>query len=191
MQYTHTVAIIGPTGARGEFDTLADPAGMFEQLLSVVRRQMPQSHCPVRLVSGGSAWCDHVAAALCLAHPEDYHMHLALPCAFDRESGTFDDSREGRMLNRQHEAFSRLVGRGGDTRDALADLLHIRTTHAVAHCGVVPSERFIADSCTHAMVFYMGPGSAPKRGDRAYGVYERIRQRGIPMISIGLHVIPK
>jgi hypothetical protein len=106
----------------------------------------------VRLVSGGSAWSDHVAVDLFLQHARDTGaadaksasfegLTLYLPCAIASDQPQFVDTADrkwqtspGRTLNALHAQFAKKMGRDGPSA-TIEDLLAAQRNGAVLHVG--------------------------------------------------------
>ncbi len=132
------VAIIGTAGR-----TVEDAKRLSASLLNLmaqkaveVMKDSFQLDCKsVTLVSGGSAWSDHVAVRLWLDDPEGFAgLRLFLPCAFDAKTSqhpqfvdTGGDWRTnpGRALNTYHRQFSQKAG-----FSSLSDLVAVRALGA-------------------------------------------------------------
>jgi len=107
-----TFAIVGTAGrnedgsrlSKYHFDAMCVVAGgLMEQF---AEHNYPITH----LVSGGSAWADHVAVKLFLNHKAP-HLRLYLPCKWDH--GAYEDNgvddwkiNPGRTMNKLHKKFS-------------------------------------------------------------------------------------
>src|SRR5437762_12801680 len=103
------VAIIGSAGRNGDDKWMSPEA--WKHMLQETRRQIEQvwklDPKQVGLVSGGSAFSDHVAVHF-YVHPTNAtayrHLHLYLPCGFDH---VFNSSHMcGQRLNQLHKQFS-------------------------------------------------------------------------------------
>lgn len=108
-----TLAIIGTAGRMDEYKRLSKDS--FKAMCIVAEaliKQLEESNYPVsHIVSGGSAWADHVAVKMFLDKTVE-HLRLFIPCDFD--NGSFADNEESRKynypaktLNQLHTQFSR------------------------------------------------------------------------------------
>jgi hypothetical protein len=92
-------------------------------MLSTAKQPLADFH----LVSGGSAWCDHLAVTLYLEtilHQPFGSLTLHLPCAFDVKQRCFQQSHPcGAVLNQLHEEFRLKTGR--DALHELAAAIHL------------------------------------------------------------------
>ena len=130
----------------------------------------------VVLVSGGSAWADHVAVRLFLLHVHRIDLELELPCAFDWGRRRFVDTgsadwrtNPGRALNRYHAAHSAVVG--SSTFD---DLVSARALGAVVRepgvgrctrsVGFHTRNSAVAQGVEILVAFTFSAGAAPRRG---------------------------
>lgn len=105
-----SIAIIGCSGRDNEF---TDPS-MFDRMVDRAWSIIEEFKLPAfRLVSGGAAWSDHVAVALCLKYKCLLDLHL--PCQWT--GSDFESNHCGRVANRLHRIFSSMT-----KRDSLAEL---------------------------------------------------------------------
>ncbi len=139
----YTVSIIGTAGRNEDGPKMS--ADVFCRMCETARRvitvdwKLPPN--AVRLVSGGSAWADHVAIRLYLdsvfnhcidekAAPPFAGLTVYLPCALDRsnpkspravDTGSTDwQTNPGRVLNQLHAAFATKLG---STASPYADMI--------------------------------------------------------------------
>lgn len=128
-----TIVVVGTAGRRAaEADRLSVAAVEFMKE-HVLREAAGLER--VRLVSGGSAWADHVAVLLFLDDPERFDLELFLPCAFkwgDKEFATSGSPNwqadPGKSLNTYHKRHSRATG-----RRTLHDIVTARALGATVH----------------------------------------------------------
>lgn len=73
--------------------------------ISCVLELLPEN---IILVSGGSAWSDHVAIQLYLQE-KFAGLELYIPANFDTNNKKFEDSYEGKILNSLHESFAKKI----------------------------------------------------------------------------------
>ena len=106
------VAVIGTAGRQDDAKRVQGSA--FAWMLDKTRQQLASwklSNRQITLVSGASAWADHVAVRLFLeaAKTDDPFagLQLHLPCAFDDNRKLFDpQNRSGATLNSLHRQCS-------------------------------------------------------------------------------------
>ena len=95
-----TLAVIGFSGRKVKLQKLTPQT--FQKMEARVMQERPS-----KLVSGGSAWADHVAVSLFLQRKVE-GLELHLPCQFADE---FDvKTPEGRILNGLHQHCSTILG---------------------------------------------------------------------------------
>lgn len=140
-QNSVTLSIIGSAGRGADADKMSGE--VFERAVCKATRFIKNKNIDIDnlvLVSGGSAWCDHVAVRLFL---EKIHfpitsfdiscdnvkvkqfqgLVLHLPCAF-LDTGRFDNSVCGRILNELHDEFNAKMNLNNDSHfDSFSDIL--------------------------------------------------------------------
>jgi hypothetical protein len=105
-----TVGIIGSAGRKSDQDRLTVP--VYELIREALRAELARLPRPWDLVSGGAAWCDHVAVDLFLSGEAD-SLTLHLPAAFILDSNCFvrscfdGRSDAGRTADHYHRLFSK------------------------------------------------------------------------------------
>jgi len=180
------VSIIGTAGRhardtailnKSTFDLMIQRA---EEIIRHVFHLEPQNTI---LVSGGSAWADHVAVQLYLQHliNDDQQpfngLHLYVPCRFDKQ-GFADNGQQswrsnpGKTLNMYHAAFSNKIGQSSfaDIRCAHAMGAVIDGKHTGFHArnsAVAESEFLIAFTCSTPDIHRIQQTSKPSDGGTA------------------------
>lgn len=106
------ISIIGTAG-RG-IDGSKMTLKLFEAVVDHARAEIEHlvtGEDVVELVSGGSAWIDHVAVRLFLESKSARGLTLFLPCGYNISSDRlqFDNSDAGRRLTQLHNQFYRKV----------------------------------------------------------------------------------
>lgn len=161
------VAVVGSAGrlddaARigpGLWRAVLERAGSWTKVLQ-------GSASAVHLVSGGSAFADHLAVRLFLdGRAEGLTLHL--PAAFDREARRFagGPASPGTRLNALHEAFAQAAG--VPSLAELAEAIGRRASvTARAHDGFEARNRAIAADCETLVAFTFGPKSFDVRPGR-------------------------
>lgn len=140
------VSIAGPSGRNQQQRSLLS-LDKLEWMRKVVLRQIrawgldPTNVC---LVTGASAWTDHVGVLLFLEGAVG-GLHL-VSCKFDERERVFVNSGDGthRGLNDAHEKMSRVTG--SDSRAEIAEALSRGATHEATHCGFLERNTHVAAS---------------------------------------------
>lgn len=156
------IAIIGTAGRRDDAARL--DADVYRAMVAVARWTVGQHRGarPVRLVSGGAAWADHVAVSLFLeGEGEGDALTLHLPAAFTgyryaEGGGRFDP---GRTSNHYHQAFSDAIGRDSWAEIALAIE---RGAEAAVTPGFKRRNLKVADAVDGGLLLAFTFGSASK-----------------------------
>ena len=109
------IAIIGTAG-RSSSQLAALNTVVFDEMTNLAMGQIREwgfeNLSQVILVSGGSAWADHVAVRLFLDRIEEWGgLQLFLPCRFSPDTKQFDSTACGKSLNRYHEQQSSKMNR--------------------------------------------------------------------------------
>ena len=169
-----TVAIVGPSGrdpcnayTHGTFRAMMDMAAKtIDGKVGLPRRD-------VVLVSGGSAWSDHVAVSLYLDAVQSMSpfagLRLYLPCAIDVKSNAFTPlDRCGRILNKLHAQFGRTCGM--NTVGEIVMALRTGATATVSH-GFLACDVRILES--HFLLTFVAKGTQVRVGktDRLFRSY--------------------
>jgi hypothetical protein len=137
------VAIIGSAGRGDDFRKMN--RDVFSDMKKFARRfivRLAEANCAsldkIILVSGGSAWADHVAVHLFLesltSETSFRGLELYLPCTVSIADGQlrFASTSAGTRLSELHRQFSVAVGMGLDSR---MDLLCAKHVGAVLDCS--------------------------------------------------------
>lgn len=159
------VAILGTSG-RGQ-DARRMSKDTYDRMLTKARAVMTDQlrvdpHA-MTLVSGGSAWAEHVAVQLFLDGTVA-GLELHLPCPLKKgqfldNSGRSQLSNPGRALNALHQRFGRLIG-----RDTIADIEKAiaRGARVVEkHQGFYARNSAIAASVQSLIAFSWGRDDCP------------------------------
>ena len=176
-----TVSIIGSAGRGCDFSKMDGMMyrAMKKKCKYIIEEEWKLKPSQVHLVSGGSAWSDHVAVDLflggrcsCCSDEKDDHvakmdayagLTLHLPCVWDEKKCEFVErhptmyAAHGKRLNFLHRRFSFKAG-----MDSLKQIQEAKKCGATFHCGyrnffernaqVAQSQRLIAFSWSDAEV---------------------------------------
>jgi len=157
------LAIIGTAGRNEDADvlTLAHYNHMY-----VVAEQLLLSGGYDAVISGGSAWADHIAVRLYLSD-KVRKLILCLPYIFDNNNNCYDDN----YLNSLHSAFSRKCNISSLTEiraaiDKGCQVVYTDSATSRQHGSHCYHERntLIAKYCDDLLAFTFGKGVVPKPG---------------------------
>jgi hypothetical protein len=212
-----TVSIIGTAGRKEDgaklnkevFLTMCDTA---RRVITVDWKLAPEK---VRLVSGGSAWADHVAVRLYLdsvfshcfgddcAAPAFGGLTLYLPCALDRskakapravDTGSAQwQTNPGRVLNQLHAVFAKELG---SDASPYADMIAAEALGAKLDCsaaGFHKRNSLVARS-DYLLAFTWGTDSKqPKDGGTldTWNKSKAMKNKRVIMRHIPLGTMPK
>jgi hypothetical protein len=112
------------------------------------------------LVSGGSAWIDHVAIQLYLTNKFS-GLELYLPCSFDLSEKIFEDTPEGKSLNKYHQACADKIG--VDVFEELYKVICDDYVTCEVHPGFFNRNSKIVENADHLLAFTFGE-DAPSSG---------------------------
>lgn len=114
------------------------------------------------MVSGGSAWADHVAVKLFL-EGEFAKLELHLPAKFDCSQNKFESNQSGSRLNSLHQIFSDKTQ--SDTLNELSRAISDPLTQTSIHDGFHNRNTLVANQCDYLIAFtFNGTNSVPKEG---------------------------
>ncbi|BCS83015.1 hypothetical protein QLL95_gp1108 [Cotonvirus japonicus] len=113
----------------------------------------------ITLISGGSAWCDHVAVSMFLTgnYPK---LILYLPTDFDMDKKCFTNTYEGIILNNLHDKFSKKIKI--DTLQEIYECINHINCEVVVKKGFYARNELIATNIHHIIAFSFG--DVPKGG---------------------------
>lgn len=151
------VVIIGPAGrSPSQLDNLDEPA--LKRMEESVKAQIiawAMEPSDVTLVSGGSAWSDHVAVRLFLSDPSDWAgLELYLPCLFDPIKG-FHGHRDSSSLSRYHQNYAAKTGR--DPRAEIHEACKKGAVLRQENNGFFSRNRALAKTCDRVIAFTFHP----------------------------------
>jgi hypothetical protein len=172
MKRTTTVAIIGTAGRGADADSLLSRE-TFERMArrasEIILNEWKFDTSALTLVSGGSAWCDHVAVDLFLNDAKFQHSKLLLylPCKFSKK---FIDEKSwhgcGSVLNELHQNFSAKLGRSSLADIQLASQKAGATIDATS-CGFF-ARNIRVGRVDRMIAFSAGAGNRPTDGGTAH-----------------------
>lgn len=147
------VAIIGTSG-RNPMDSMRLTADhmkwMAENVLCYIEHVIKTTTDNIILISGGSAWADHVAVQLYLSH-NFAGLELYLPTDFDVENKKYANTYEGTMLNLLHSQCKEKINI--DVLNELAEAIPKRTTTVVIKRGFLQRNSLVSKKCDHLICF--------------------------------------
>lgn len=147
------IAIIGFSG-RNPADKLMLKSHhftyMLETILAYIETELKLDTIDVTLVSGGSAWCDHLAVRLAIEN-NFKGLDLYLPCDIDYTTGKFINQREASVLNDLHASFNKVTATNSAT-DFLT-VISAPSTKVTVKKGFLNRNKLIADNCDYLIAF--------------------------------------
>ncbi|RMD99269.1 MAG: hypothetical protein D6812_11870 [Deltaproteobacteria bacterium] len=193
------VAIIGTAGRREDGARL--DARAWSKMQEDVKQRIEELGHDVELVSGGSAWADHLAVWLYLQGVV-HKIELALPA--DIRKGRFVEgigrADPGRTLNYYHELFSGKIYRGWEhrervagetlTRGAIASVAEIEEALGGEGCvatywdGFRERNKWVAAISDVVLAYTFGKGDTPRDGE-THDTWKRCNS-GVRKIHVSL-----
>lgn len=149
-------------GIIGTYEPAEASLEAWEAMLQAGRNAITSEH--VTLLSGGSAWADHVAVVL-FNERKVSDLHLYLPAKWETTDKYLDTGMKGYktnpggFLNKKHEEFSTVID-----RNSLAQIGLAKTNGAVVFDSYAdPSYRYtaIASLCDQLLVLGTTPTPSP------------------------------
>lgn len=141
---------------KDHFDWMIDTVEIYiEQVLETT----PDN---IILVSGGSAWADHVAVKLYLTG-RFAGLHLYLPSEFNHKTKLYKNTHEGRRLNELHQICSATTGYDTLNEIFLATYGKDKAKVTVQR-GFGPRNTLIAKGSDHLIAFTFNDAEIPKEG---------------------------
>ena len=163
------VAVIGSAGRGDDAKFLTNET--YRAAIDRCRKQLEKFANPahmIHLVSGGSAWMDHIAVHLFL-HEDAKRLTLYLPCRLDEEKRVFVGEKEIEFtvsgLNRYHAEFSAACG-----IDSVAEIIEAKKKGATLefYTGYFARNDQVAKNCDYMIAFSTAKGKAPSHGGTKY-----------------------
>lgn len=117
---TVTISIIGSAGRKNDANIVS--LDLYNKLLSkaeqIITEEFKLNWQDITLVSGGAAFCDHLAVSLFNKYHDNIQkLILYLPCKYDRSKERYHDNGQsqwfnnpGRTSNYYHDNFIRKTG---------------------------------------------------------------------------------
>ena len=136
---------------------------MCDKILTHIESQLKLNTENITLVSGGSAWCDHIAVRLAIEN-NFRGLELYLPCEIDATTGKFISGRESSILNNLHSLFNQTTGI--DSSTDFIDVLSNIDTKIVVKKGFLNRNKLIADNCDYLIAFTIDPHFPTSGGTR-------------------------
>lgn len=113
------------------------------------------------LVSGGSAWADHVAVQLYLTG-EFAGIELYLPSRFDIKQKKYINTHEGRKLNSLHAECQEKTG--VNVFEELTKTVSRKAVKVTIQRGFLARNTLISKNCDYLVAFTFNPDSPQKGG---------------------------
>jgi len=162
----YSVAIIGPAKSEGFTKELYTK--MIKKAECIITETLKLQWPSVKLVSGGSSWCDHVAVELYKKHR--CFLKLCLPCEWSDDK-FFDNKfydwkiNPGRTLNIYHINFSKTIGK--NTLKELGEVMKDKNVEVQIFQGFHKRNLEIARA-QYCIAFSWTPLDDTARGGTAY-----------------------
>lgn len=150
------LAIIGVSGRKKEQISLLSKEHMLWMMDNVyfyIVYVMKRKFKNVTLVSGGSAWSDHIAIKLFLTG-KFKGLELYLPATFNLETKRYGDSHEGKILNLVHSKCQEKTNYG--IFDEIASVINHKNTKIILCNGFFDRNSLIAKNSDYLIAFSMG-----------------------------------
>ena len=137
-------------------------------VLDYIENTLKKNTFEIILVSGGSAWIDHIAIQLFLTD-KFAGLQLYLPTKFDVIKEHYVNTHEGRKLNELHNIFSKKI-----EIDSLSELTKaiLKTKNIEIKRGFLQRNNLIAKNCDYLIAFTF-EDKCPTKGDSAH-TWEKI-----------------
>ena len=152
------LAIIGTSGrddddlSKLDYYHLQWMANKVESYIKDVLHTEPSN---IILISGGSAWADHVAVQLYLDKEKKFAgLELYLPSKFDLKYNHYVNTHEGRLLNKLHKQCQEKTDI--DVLLELGKVLHRPGVKVVIKRGFPSRNTLIAKNCDYLLAFSFG-----------------------------------
>lgn len=160
------LAIIGTAGRGGyESRTLSIEhiEFMINKVNRYIRRTMKTDKSNVILVSGGSAWADHIAVLLYNTNKFG-GLELYLPAKFSLRKKRFNDTYEGNRLNGLHTNYWIKIGENSPFDD-LVEAITNSNTKVIVKKGFKERNTLISKNNDYLIAFtFNSDNNEPKEG---------------------------
>lgn len=158
------LAIIGTSG-RSPNDlkmlTKAHMEWMVNNVKFYIREVLKISPEQIILVSGGSAWADHIAVQLYLGK-EFAGIELYLPSRFDAKHQRYINTHEGRKLNALHKQCQEKTDY--PVFQELASTVSSKKCKVTIQRGFLPRNTLVARNCDYLIAFTFSKTDTPENG---------------------------
>jgi len=164
------VAIIGTAGRNEDGVKMSEMTfkWMMTEAKRIITEEWKLSMDSITLVSGGSAWADHVAVMLYLDPLNTFRgLDVYMPSPLvETPTPKYESksSNPGYMLNVYHEKFSKKMG-----RNTLRDIVTAKNKGAMLHSSkrtFFDRNTQIAKNCNFLLAFTWGDASPPPGGTK-------------------------
>lgn len=158
------LAIIGTAGRKStelgkltkeHMDWIADNVKVY------IKEVLNTSYDNIILVSGGSAWVDHVAVQLFLTK-EFAGLELYLPSRYDAKHQRYINTHEGRTLNALHKQCQEKTN--NPIFQQLASAVTSKKCTITIQRGFLPRNTLIAKNNDHLIAFTFSQAKTPLEG---------------------------
>lgn len=164
MSKTIKLGIVGTSGLdpRDKKKLCAEHMNwMHETVRCYIEHVLKEEPANIILVSGGSAWADHIAVQLYLTD-EFAGLELYLPSKFDCKQKKYVNTHEGRKLNMLHgECMDKT---GNDVFMELMRAVSKKKTKVTIQRGFLPRNTLIAKNSEHLIAFTFNPDDPTSGG---------------------------
>lgn len=172
MEHAISVSIIGSASAKG---VLSNEKLLTQKTWEVlcstteqhINNQISHDWSKIHLVSGGAAWCDHIAVFLYLKHPES-KLTLHFPCKWDTNKKQFIDNglyhwakNPGRTANSYHLSFQKKIKE--NTLEQIHDAIG-QGAIVCDHYKGFHDRNLIVGQSQHLIAFSFSTGDIPSDG---------------------------
>jgi len=169
------VAIIGSAGRnKYEYNILSVKhlEYMVTKVEDFIKNTLNTTNNNIILVSGGSAWSDHVAVQLYLS--SDFGgLELYLPARFDLNLNKFENTNEGNRLNSLHEQFEK------KTKCSIFNELYLSITDpnikVVIEKGFLQRNTMIAKNNDYLIAFTFSTNDLPTNGSGTFDTWHKTK----------------
>lgn len=134
---------------------------MAENVLCYIENIIKKPKSDIILVSGGSAWADHVAVQLYLTG-EFAGIELFLPSRFDIKQKKYINTHEGRKLNQLHLECKEKTGM--EVFEELTKTVSRKAVKVTIQRGFKPRNTLISKNCDYLIAFSFDPDVPTKGG---------------------------